>query len=284
MIAVIPVAGLGTRLLPSTKEQPKEMLPVFARNSSGTISLKPTIQIIFEQLFESGIRNFLFVIGRGKRIIEDHFTPDRGYLELLVKRGKITKAEELKQFYNMIGSSFIAWVNQDEPLGFGDAVLRSKHLVVNSEFMVHAGDTLILSCRNHIVALIECFKDMHADAVFYVKEVDDPRKYGVVIPAEKSGIGDVFKVKGVIEKPEVPPTNLAILPIYVFKPLIFKALESIEPSSRGELELTDAIQKLIDWGCNVFARKIPNGALWIDIGTPETYWIALKKTYELAKH
>src|SRR2546428_12481865 len=120
--AVIAAAGLGTRLLTATKEQPKEMLPVYSREADKILRLKPMLQLIFEQLYDFGIRDFCFIIGRGKRAIEDHFTPDHNYLEMLQKRGGSSRNEhvlDLKAFYSKIEHSTIFWVNQIQPLGFG---------------------------------------------------------------------------------------------------------------------------------------------------------------------
>jgi len=123
--AVITAAGLGTRLSPATKELPKEMLPIFHREGD-RIVVKPLLQLIFEQLHDVGIREFCFVIGRGKRAIEDHFTPDPIFLRELRERGKGREAESLERFYAMLSDSSITWVNQPEPRGFGDAVLGAS--------------------------------------------------------------------------------------------------------------------------------------------------------------
>jgi len=113
--AVIPAAGLGTRLLSATKELPKEMLPIFYRDSNGEIYLKPMLQVLFEQLYKFGFREFCFIVGRGKRAVEDHFTPDYSFLDLLEKKGKEKFVKSLKEFYSMIEKSTIVWINQPEP-------------------------------------------------------------------------------------------------------------------------------------------------------------------------
>jgi UDP-glucose pyrophosphorylase (EC 2.7.7.9) len=128
--AVITAAGLGTRLLSETKELPKEMLPIFQR-VNGELALKPLLQVIFEQLYDVGIRDFCFVIGRGKRSIEDHFTPDWDFLEYLLKAGKELAAKSIEIFYKKVEDSNISWVNQPQPRGFGDAVLRAEKFVAN---------------------------------------------------------------------------------------------------------------------------------------------------------
>jgi len=275
---VIPSAGLGTRLFPATKEQPKEMLPIFSKTTNGEIAVKPLLQMVFEQLYDTGFREFCFVVGRGKRTIEDHFTPDHNSIEMLEGLGKEDKASELDGFYHKLKTSTIIWVNQPEPRGFGDAVFMAQPFVQNECCLVHAGDTYIISKdADHLKILMKISEQQNADAVFAVQEVEDPRQYGV-IEAEELGNG-VCKVKAAVEKPKKPSTNLAIMPIYMFHPVIFKALEKTTPGQGGELQLTDAIQKLIDWSLNVYAVKLKPEELRLDIGSPETYWKALSLSY-----
>ncbi|MEW6604823.1 MAG: sugar phosphate nucleotidyltransferase, partial [Thermoproteota archaeon] len=142
---VIPAAGLGTRLLSATKEQPKEMLPIFSKTENGELCVKPVLQLIYEQLFDFGFRNFYFIVGRNKRAIEDHFTPDRDFIDSLNRKGKSSHAKELARFYEKLSLSSIVWINQSAPLGFGHAVLMAKNLVKDDPFLVHAGDTIISS-------------------------------------------------------------------------------------------------------------------------------------------
>jgi len=277
--AVIPAAGLGTRLLPTTKELPKEMMPIFYKRRGETI-LKPTLQIIFEELYDAGIREFCFIVGRGKRAIEDHFTPDYNFLEHLRKKGKEVVAEDIEEFYEKIDNSVLVFVNQPQPRGFGDAVLKAKAFVGNEPFIVHAGDAIIFSENNeHLKKIINVFYHKKAEAVFLLKEVEDPRIYGVIEPGEEEE--DVIEVRRIVEKPEKPPSNLAVVPIYAFDPVILKALEKTGPGKRGEIELTDAIQKIIEWNFKVYAIKPPKGQIWLDIGTPQNYWKALQISYSL---
>jgi len=276
---VVPAAGLGTRLFPATKEQPKEMLPMFTRLANGDVGVKPLLQLVFEQLYGAGFREFCFVVGRGKRTIEDHFTPDMNCVGMLKDRGKVDQASDLEGFYSKLKTSIIMWVNQPEPKGFGDAVLLAQPFVQNEPCLVHAGDTYIISENvGHLKLLMEAYNRFRADATFLVQEMEDPRQYGV-IEAEEMKKG-VYRVKAAIEKPEKPPTNLAIMPIYVFRPVIFKALEKTAPGIGGEVQLTDAIQRLVDWGLNVCAVKLNPDEVRLDIGSPETYWEALSLSYQ----
>jgi len=279
--AAIPAAGLGTRLLPATKEQPKEMLPVFARGGSGRECLKPLLQLVFEQLYSFGFREFCFVIGRGKRAIEDHFTPERSYADRLKSRGKNAVATDLENFYEEIEESTIIWLNQPEPKGFGDAVLMAQSFIGDEKFLVHAGDTYIISQRNaYLSRLTNVDQKLDADATFIVQEVNDPKQYGV-IEFDKAG-ERAFKVKRAVEKPEKPPSKFAIMPIYAFRPIIFKALKRTSPGKDGEIQLTDAIQTLIDWGLKVYAIELKPEEIRLDIGNPESYWDALKLSYQYA--
>ena len=277
--AVIPAAGIGTRLFPATKEEPKEMLPVFAKGSDGKVCVKPLLQVVFENLSHGGIREYCIITGRSKRAIEDHFTQDMLSLEWLEKRGKEDAVEALRDFYAILEESTIIWVNQPEPKGFGDAVSKAELFAGNEPCLVHAGDTLILSRRrSYVQSLIDTHVVKSSEATFYVKAVEKPQLYGVV-ESEDTGQG-ILRVERVVEKPKVPPSNLAVVPIYAFNPIIFKALEKTQPDEKGEKQLTDAIQTLIEWGRKVYAVQLGEDEEYLDIGTPETYWYALKKLYE----
>lgn len=265
MKAVILAAGLGTRLLPYSKEMPKEMLPIFSMEG-GRVILKPILQVVFEQLYDAGVRDFCFVVGRGKRAVEDHFTPDWGYVELLRSKGKHEEAEMLARFYNMVQSSNIVWVNQPVPKGTGDAVAQAKHFVGNGYFFVVAGDNVFLG-ENVAQSLLRLHSEL-GSTVMAGKKVGDPRRYGVLVG---HAVADrVIKLEKIIEKPSEPPSNLVNTSFYVLPPSIFDALSECRPSPRGEIELTDAIQKLIEWGEDVYAYDVGD-VYWVDVGTPETY-------------
>ncbi len=280
--AILPVAGFGTRLLPMTKEMPKEMLPIFLDSINGGPCLKPIIQAIFEQLYDSGFREFSFIVGRGKRAIEDHFTPDVEFINEMEQKNKADLAEELRNFYRRISGSTIIFINQPEPKGFGDAVLKAKSFV-NEDFLVHAGDTYVFPKKyNHIDKLIENHNRLNADATILVQEVEDPRIYGV-IEGETVVESELYKVNKAIEKPEKPPTNLAIIPIYIFNPMIFEALEATPQGKGGEMQLTDGIQRLIDWDLKVYAIKLPPNTIRLDIGNPESCWQAFNLSYQNLK-
>ncbi|WXG44792.1 MAG: sugar phosphate nucleotidyltransferase [Promethearchaeati archaeon SRVP18_Atabeyarchaeia-1] len=279
MRAVLTAAGLGTRLLPYSKEIPKEMAPIFSGSSLGDISVKPILQAIFEQLYDFGLKDYIIVVGRGKRSIEDHFTPDSSFISLLSGKGKTCK--ELAEFYRKVDSSNMSFVNQPEPKGFGDAVLRVKPYV-RGVTLVHAGDTYIIS-RNcgHLKRLVDKFNEHEADAAILFQEVHDPKQYGVAI-TETSPDGALI-VKKVVEKPEKPISNLAIMPIYIFTEKIFEMLEKVQPGKGGEIQLTDAIQMLLDNGYRVVGTQLKKDEIRLDIGTPTTLIEALQLSLEQLK-
>lgn len=273
---VIPAAGMGTRLLSITKEIPKEMLPLYTKNSNGAVCLKPIVQIVYEQLFNTGLREFCFIVGRGKRTIEDHFSPDYRYLNQLKTSGRTQAAEDLEEFYSKIEASAIIWVNQPEAKGFGHAILQARSFTNEEPFIVHAGDTHITSNGEEHIQQITKTKEKGAAATLCLLPVKDTRQYGI---AEITGTKTPYTVKRVIEKPQKPPTNLAIMPIYAFTEKIYEALKETKPGKGGEIQLTDGIQKLIEWNQKVLAYKLKN-ALHLDIGTPESYWNAQKLSYQ----
>ncbi len=278
---VLPVAGSGTRLLPITKEQPKEMLPVFSTNTNGEKRVIPIIQLIFEQLFSENYRDFCFIVGRNKRIIEDHFTSDDIMTNSLYSQKKDQYVKELMIFFKKINQSQIVWINQSKPLGFGHAVLQSKSYVGNNRFLLHAGDTILLSKNNnHLKKLIQCHRKNKSVASFIVQKIKDPRHYGVI---DGKTSGNIIKVTNLEEKPLRPKTNLAILPLYIFEPIIFQYIKNLKPAKHGEIQLTDAIINMVKDGLNVYAVDLTKEILHMDIGNPQSYWDSLNMSYKNIK-
>jgi UTP--glucose-1-phosphate uridylyltransferase len=267
--AIIPAAGLGTRLLPATKEQPKEMLPILVSNAGGKLFLKPFLHVVFEQLYVAGIREFCFIVGREKRSIEDHFTIDQDFMDHLKARNKIETLNELASFYDKVRNSTIAFANQPQPLGFADAVYRGRFFIGKESFIVHAGDDLVLSKRDYMHRLFSVFEEYNADGVFLVQKTRDPRKYGVI--TGKKASSEVYHVKKIVEKPSTPPSKLAVVAVYAFKPGIFEAIKDLQPGVNKELQLTDAIQALIDQNNAVYALEIGQDEKRIEIGDPTSY-------------
>ncbi len=277
---VITAGGLGTRLLPYTKEFPKEMLPVFHRVGDEVL-VKPLLQLHFEQLYNIGIREFCFIVGRGKRSIEDYFSPDIAYLQYLKSKNNST-VKHLENFYSMIENSEIVWKNQPYPLGFGDAVLMAKSFVGSDNFMVWAGDDYIYSPNfNFVRDIIYTFEKLKAQAIIAAERVPNPEKYGVIVGNQISK--DVLRMTKMIEKPKNPPSNLTAVAIYVFGPKIFEALEKIPVGVNGEKQLTDAIQYLIENKHDVYSKEIGKDDVRIDVGKPESYKIALDKSHGMSR-
>ncbi len=269
---VITAAGLGTRMLPFSKETPKEMLPVCAQSKDGNVILKPILEIIYESLYDCGYREFCFVVGRGKRSIEDYFLIDGS--------DRYSGNNDLQDFYKKIQTSHISYVQQPAPKGFGDAVLKAK-LFSEEPFLLHAGDDVILSTNNdHIRRLEDAFFSYDADLVFLVDKVKDPTSYGVV-EGQRIGTG-IIRVDALEEKPEQPQTNLAVIAAYIFKPSIFEKLERTRPDKKGEVQLTDAIQSLIADG-KCFAVELKPGEKRLDVGIPEKYIQCINESFKYLK-
>ncbi|WP_071460841.1 UTP--glucose-1-phosphate uridylyltransferase GalU [Bacillus massilinigeriensis] len=234
--AIIPAAGLGTRFLPATKAQPKEMLPIVD---------KPTIQYIVEEAVASGIEDILIISGRGKRAIEDHF--DKSY-ELEETLAQKEKWDILEQVQGISRLANIHYVRQKEPLGLGHAIYCARTFVENEPFAVLLGDDIIQTEGTPgLKQLMDVYQKKEASVVG-VQPVDwnDVSKYGVIDCYGEEGNDRVFKVNALVEKParEEAPSNYAILGRYVLKPEIFSILENLAPGAGGEIQLTDALQIL----------------------------------------
>ncbi len=235
--AVFPAAGLGTRFLPATKAQPKEMLPLVD---------KPIIQYGVEEAVESGIDNIILVTGRGKNAIEDHFDRSVELETFLEARGKREQLDEVRKISNMIN---FAYVRQGEPLGLGHAVLVTRELVGNEPFAVILGDDVIDAEPPAIRQMIDVFERV-GGPVLAVERVprDDISSYGVIAPDLSANLGEgIFKVLDLVEKPpkEEAPSDLAIIGRYVLTPDIFPALAATKSDRTGEIQLTNGLRELL---------------------------------------
>ncbi len=279
MKAVILAAGLGTRLLPVTKEMPKEMFPIFAIGIDGKPCLKPLLQVVFEQLHDIGFREFCFVVGRGKRAVEDYFTPDRTFLSLMRERGKEMQVREMQDFYRRVNDCTISFVNQPELRGTGDAVQRAQTFTADEPFLLHMGDDLILSKENsHLKRLIEVFEKRKADAVFFGARVKDPTMYGVIVGKQVSR--GLHRVERIVYQPKRPPSNLSDVAVYMLKPSVYPEIQKVKPlKESGEISLIPAIQALINKGGEVYALELQLKERRIDIGNAEKYREALNITH-----
>lgn len=233
--AIIPAAGLGTRFLPATKAQPKEMLPIVD---------KPTIQYIVEEAVASGIEDIIIVSGRGKRAIEDHFDKSFELEEVLFKKGKWDDLEEIRMIADM---GNIHYIRQKEPLGLGHAIWSARAFVGSEPFAVLLGDDVILSDTPCLKQLLDVFHRYQASIVGVQSVPEkDVNKYGIIKPSGIEMEPNVIPVESFIEKPALheAPSTYAIMGRYVLSPSIFDFLEKQEPGAGGEIQLTDAIKRL----------------------------------------
>jgi len=275
---VLTAAGKGTRLLPFTKEMPKEMMPIFTKTRSNQRIVIPLLQYIFEQFHSMKIRDFCFVVGRDKRSIREHFASQQSYLHGLPTDRKKT----ISNFYKKLKNCNLTWVNQNKPLGFGDAVKRTEKFVMNEDFILHAGDISIISRQNHpILRLIDTAKkNPDASAILVCKKIKDAEGYGVIQTENKSS--SVYLVDGVEEKPLKPKSNLGILALYYFKPEIFSSLKKTKRGKNNEIQLTDGIQNMINDGKKVLAIPLTKHDVEIDVGTVKSYKDAQINSYKIA--
>jgi UTP--glucose-1-phosphate uridylyltransferase len=231
--AIIPAAGLGTRFLPATKAMPKEMLPIVD---------KPTIQYIVEEAIEAGIEDIIIVTGKGKRAIEDHFDSAPELEQNLIEKEKFALLEEVQKSTNLVD---IHYIRQKSPQGLGHAVLCAKKFIGDEPFAVLLGDDIVQSNRPCLKQLIEQYEKLESSVIGVMSVPEsETHRYGVINPLEQ--IDRLYQVKEFVEKPKqgTAPSNKAIIGRYVFTPQIFKFLEEKEIGAGGEIQLTDAIEKL----------------------------------------
>ena len=263
--AVIPAAGLGTRFLPATKSQPKEMLPVVD---------KPSIQYVVEEAVRAGLTDILIITGRGKRAIEDHF--DRNFeLEFyLEQQGKTDLLKEVQESSEL---GDIHYIRQKDPLGLGHAVSVAREHVGNEPFAVMLGDDIMVDDSALLRAMLDVH-DRYGRSVLALKQVkpEEISSYGCVEPEPVEET--LVRVRSIVEKPkqEDAPSNLAVIGRYVFTPEIFDALDRIEPGVGGELQITDAIA-LLNETQTVYGRTFTDGRY--DIGQKVDF---LRANIELA--
>jgi UTP--glucose-1-phosphate uridylyltransferase len=235
--AIFPVGGLGTRFLPATKAMPKEMLPVVD---------KPLIQYAVDEARAAGIEEFIFVTGRGKTIIEDHF--DRSYEleQVLDARGKHDLLEELADSLPDTGT--VMYIRQQEPLGLGHAVWSAKRLIGDEPFAVILADDLILSDEPCLKQMIDKRNEINGSNMLAVMEVpkEHTSRYGIVSPGNDDG--KVVEVLDLVEKPDsdIAPSNLAVIGRYILEPSVFEYLDRGLKGAGNEIQLTDALASLIN--------------------------------------
>jgi UTP--glucose-1-phosphate uridylyltransferase len=229
--AVFPAAGLGTRFLPATKAQPKEMLPLVD---------KPIIQYVIEEAVAAGLTNIIIVTGRGKNAIEDHFDVSHELERLLQERGKTELLEQVREISRMMT---VSYVRQGETLGLGHAVLMARDLVGDEPFAVMLPDMLSRGSMEQMLAAY----DKHGGNIIAVEEVpkDQTHQYGIVSVGEE--FGETFEITGMVEKPPrgTAPSNFIISGRYILQPEIFDLLSTQEKGAGGEIQLTDSMKRLM---------------------------------------
>lgn len=266
-IAVVPVAGLGTRLLPATKSQPKEMLPV---------GRKPVVQYVVEELNRVGVNRLLFVTGSGKTSIENHFDLNLELTQSLRERGKEDLLAELS--FERADLQYF-YTRQRQLLGLGHAILCAESFVGNKPFVVALGDSIIgMHAKSQIVEKMKtCFLENGADAVIAFEKVpaDEVFQYGIAKPKGNTD-SEIFEIDDLIEKPTVKesPSNLAVAARYVLSPSVFEALKNTKPGAGGEIQLTDAIRLLIQNGGKVYGVQLQKNETRYDIGNFGSYFRA----------
>ncbi|MGD9126379.1 MAG: UTP--glucose-1-phosphate uridylyltransferase [Planctomycetia bacterium] len=270
-LAVVPVAGRGTRLLPVAKSQPKEMLPV---------GRKPVVQFVVEELADCNVSRLLFVTGPGKTAIENHFDIDVELIDHLRRAGKEELLEELAFERNDIEYFY---TRQREQLGLGHAVLCAEAVVGDQPFVVALGDSIIgLHAESRVVrTMIDAFESQKAEAVIVLEEVPEEEvvRYGIAVPTDPEAArepGSVFELAELVEKPEVGevPSCLAIAARYVFSPRIFDYLRKTAPGKGDEIQLTDAIRLMLKDGGKILGVRLPAGEKRFDIGNFPSYFTA----------
>lgn len=231
--AIIPAAGLGTRFLPATKAMPKEMLPILT---------KPTIQYIVEEAVASGIEQIIIVSGRSKRAIEDHFDHAPELENILRQKGKLDLLKEVDASTTM---AEIHYIRQKEPKGLGHAIWSARHFIGDEPFAVLLGDDIIVSEEPGLKQLMDQYEELDASVVG-VRQVpkEDTHRYGIIDPLNQTGRR--YQVRQFVEKPVqgTVPSNMAIIGRYILTPAIFEYLATQEAGSGGEIQLTDAIERL----------------------------------------
>ena len=234
--AVIPAAGLGTRFLPATKAQPKEMLPIIDR---------PAIQYVVEEAVRAGIDDILIITGRGKRSLEDHFDRNFELEYYLAQKGKTDDLADIRELADLAD---IHYVRQGEPLGLGHAVGVARKHVGDNPFVVLLGDD-IMDERSRVLEGMIGVYESRRQSVVALKEfpIDEISSYGCARPAPVEGEPGLVQILDIVEKPkpEAAPSNLAVMGRYVFTPAIFDCLDRVTPGVGGEIQLTDAIALLL---------------------------------------
>lgn len=282
--AVITTGGLGTRLFTITKVLPKTMLPLFEKNPSDLNSpiLRPLIEIIFNDLYDMGFRRFCFIVGeKTKQVIIDHFNKNDTFINLLKKRNSVIDKRFIKSLENFdkkFDKCEVSWITQSTPMGFGHALLSSKKFVGNETFLLYAGDAFFLKTNFLSDFIHNHQKSKDAICSVLLERKKYLKGFGIAQVKKRNNENVIFNME---EKPKKPKSNLAVLPVYIFEPLVFDALQNTMHGYNNELQVTDAIQTLIDWDKKVLSFNYKEKS-WFDIGIPINYHKALSQSFKIS--
>jgi len=265
--AIVPAAGMGTRLLPATKSQPKEMLPV---------GRKPAVQYVVEELQAAGLRQVLMITGRRKRAIEDHFDADPQLVSALMQAGNEARLADLAY---LEGKLRFFYTRQSPPRGLGHAISLGADFAGDDDCVVALGDSLIAAENPAapLQAMMMAHRNLGAAAIIAVEKVpqEEAFRYGIVsIAGAEPPPGEPVAMTDTVEKPPsgTAPSTMAVAARYVFSPAIFEALDRTLPDKKGEVQLTDAIKLLIRMGVPVYAWLLPPDQRRYDVGNFESYF------------
>lgn len=250
---VIPVAGFGTRFLPITKAQPKEMLPVID---------KPVIQYVVEEFIDAGIKDILMITGREKRALEDHFDKSIGLEEILKEKGKTDVLKDIEKISNID----IFYTRQKDRKGLGDAILHAENFVDENPFIAHVGDTILIADQNPLKEMTKIYNKYKKPIILFERvKKEDVEKYGII---EGKKINErLYKIEHLVEKPkkEEAKSDMAVIGVYLFDNKIFNCIRKTKPGVGNEIQITDAINLLLEEE-DVYAYKFEGERY--DIGNP----------------
>lgn len=285
MKAVVTLAGEGSRMLPATKGLRKEMLPLFYRGRQGGATLAPVVHLVVRTLHAAGVTELVMVVGRDQDSVERYFRPDEAFIARHLHHPE--RLVETLALHHLLQTVRFRWTVQDDPQGFGDAVLRTRRLVGRAPFLLHAADAVLWEPEPGRLprAMEELRRREGASVVLLVRKVAEPRNYGVVEGTPEGTLDGVrfLRVSRMEEKPEHPRSHWAATAVYAFAPEIYDALQAQARHHPAELEVTSAIAQLLGEGKKVLAMVLsPSRGRWLSVGSPEGYLRAIRWTYARA--
>ncbi|HXQ94494.1 MAG TPA: sugar phosphate nucleotidyltransferase [Thermoplasmata archaeon] len=287
MRGVVTIAGEGTRMLPWTRGLRKEFLPLYDRAENGETVLKPVAHVVLETMVAAGVDDVTLVVGaKDLAFVQNYFTIDRQLLHRHAHHAE--RLAETERFYDTLRGLRLRFAVQPAPRGFGDAVAHAEEYVGDGPFVLQAGDGVLIERErgNLLRTMSGLLEREHLDAVLLVRKVADPRRYGVVEGRAEGREGGLKRlvVTGMEEKPAKPRSQWAATAAYAFSHRVFDALRALEGTGpTGEIELTDAIRRLIADGAVAALVLAPSAGEWRSVGSPEGFQRALEQTRKLAQ-